>query len=456
MAAALGLGLLLPAAEARPLAAGPEVNVSNLPGAQDEPTISVDPTNPAILLAGSNSRREATMRVYSSTDAGITWTTGTLYPTPAGRRKSCAADPGVAIDLDGRQYYSFLRSAPCRREAPRLFVASRADPAAPWSRPVLVAPLGRARLDDKPAIAVDVTPASRFANRVYVAWTRVARNASLSIVLSHSDDAGRSWSPPVKVSGASRQVSYASISVARDGAVYVAWDDMENFAVKVARSTDGGNRFGPGQKAASFSIVTIPHCGSGIVIPAQRLTCARPNPIVSVDRSSGPYSGRVYVSYARTEFYGDQGAYITVFDAELRRLSASVGRYEGPPVAPPLGDARADQFWPQSAVDVTTGAVWVCFYDTRGDPERKRVLYSCTISRDGGETWAQPLPAASAASDETQPGADVREFGDYEGLTVAGGVAHPIWTDTRDLATLAEEIYTTSLPEADFLPLPAG
>ena len=66
------------------------------------------------------------------------------------------------------------------------------------------------------------------------------------------------------------------------------------------------------------------------------------------------------------------------------------------------------------------------------------------------------MPAASAPSDETQPGADVHEFGDYEGLAVASGVAHPIWTDGRDLGRLGEEIYTTSLTEADFLPLPAG
>ncbi len=43
-----------------------------------------------------------------------------------------------------------------------------------------------------------------------------------------------------------------------------------------------------------------------------------------------------------------------------------------------------------------------------------------------------------------------REYGDYEGLAVAGGVAHPIWTDTRRLRTLAEEVYTTTLSERSF------
>ena len=76
------------------------------------------------------------------------------------------------------------------------------------------------------------------------------------------------------------------------------------------------------------------------------------------------------------------------------------------------------------------------------------MFYACTVSRNGGRTWAPRVRAASVASDETQPGADLRQYGDYEGLAVANGVAHPIWTDSRDLRTFAEEIYTTRLAEA--------
>ena len=43
-----------------------------------------------------------------------------------------------------------------------------------------------------------------------------------------------------------------------------------------------------------------------------------------------------------------------------------------------------------------------------------------------------------------------REYGDYEGLAVAAGVAHPVWTDTRRLRTLSEEVYTTTLTDASF------
>ena len=111
----------------------------------------------------------------------------------------------------------------------------------------------------------------------------------------------------------------------------------------------------------------------------------------------------------------------------------------------------ADQFWPQSAVDASNGTVWACFYDTLGDPARKRAFYSCTISRNGGRTWRSQIRAATVPSDETVPGS-LGHYGYHQGVAASGGVAHPIWTDTRELADLSEEIYTTSLREADFTP----
>lgn len=443
---ALFLVLFVPSAAA----AGPEVDVSRLPGPQSEAAIAIDPSNGQVLLAGSNSFSEGTMRAYGSTDGGATWRATTVFPAPKSLKATCAADPGVAIDTHGRQYFSFVRSTPCQSGPPRLYVASRAGAAAPWGKAVLVAPLRRSRFDDKPAIAVDQSPASKHQNRVYVAWTRVSRNGVQSILVSHSDDAGRTWSRPHKANRTGSEESYATLAVSRTGILYVAWDDITNFHVNISRSTDGGAHFEPEQEVVAFAIVTIPHCGAGIVIPAQRLTCVQPNPILSVDTSTGRYSGRVYVSYALTDFQGDEGAAVTIFNSRLRVLAGYPLHQDALLVAPTPKTTNADQFWPASAVDPSTGAVWACFYDTRGDPKRTSAFYSCSVSTDGGKTWAPPVHAATVASDETVQGADPHEYGDYEGLAVANGAAHPIWTDSRDLGSLAEEIYTTTLTMKDF------
>lgn len=429
-------------------AGGPEVAVSKVPGVQNEPAIAIDPSNDKILLAGSNSFREGAMRVYSSTDGGSTWTRSFAYRAPASFLSSCASDPGVAVDLRGRQYYSFIRTAPCRTGRPRLYVASRSGPRAAWRTPVLVKPLGSSAADDKPAIAVDASPSSPHRNRVYAAWSRLSHDQALNVVLSHSDDGGRTWSPLVKVNSTGDQETYAGVAVSGNGTVYVAWDDQSGYRLAIARSTDGGAHFEPERQVIAFSIVPIPSCGSGILIPASLRVCLHPNPIVSVDRSRGPRAGRVYVSYAKTDSGGDEGVFVKAFDSRLRPLLGGPND-DGVAVAPVPRLTRPDQFWPASAVDSSSGAVWVCFYDTGGDAARQRAFYVCTVSRDGGRTWAPRVRAASVASDETQPGADLRQYGDYEGLAVANGIAHPIWTDSRDLGTLGEEIYTTRLAEAD-------
>ena len=156
-----------------------------------------------------------------------------------------------------------------------------------------------------------------------------------------------------------------------------------------------------------------------------------------MDNSTRRYAGRVYVSFADAD--GNRGwrVFVAAFGPALRPLSERL-------VDPADGATRSDQFQPAAAVDSSTGTLWICFYDTSGDPRRIRALYSCAISPDGGSSWSRPV-AASVASDEAQPGANRVGYGDYQGLAVAHGLAHPIWTDSRALARLKEEIYSATL-----------
>lgn len=57
------------------------------------------------------------------------------------------------------------------------------------------------------------------------------------------------------------------------------------------------------------------------------------------------------------------------------------------------------------------------------------------------------MRAASEFSDETHDSSDLNQYGDYAGLAAAAGVAHPLWTDSRDVA-LREEIYATAIRAA--------
>jgi hypothetical protein len=423
--AVLPLALVLGSTAAAPR----NVDVSNARGPQSEVSIAVDPTNPRVLVAGSNSYGEATTRAYGSTDRGATWSSTPAPPRPSAPGVPGAVDPSVAIDGHGRQYFSFVATAGRGAKlAETAYVSRRAGPTSGWGPPVRVASFA-----DRPVLAVDVFPGSPHPNRLYLAWTRFT-NGPGRILVSRSDG-GLRWSSPVSANGRSGGGVAATIAAGSGGDVYVGWDARGRLLL--TRSRDGGEHFARAILAATvLTVEANAPCGfSSGRLPAQPLRCLTPNPVVSVDASSGRFAGRVYVTYASFRDHS-MDVLVTAFDRSLRRVLA-------PRIVTPGRQALvSDQFMPVSAVDSSTGTVWVCFYDTAGDRRRIRATFSCTASASGGARWSRPRRVASVSSNVAVPAADQNGYGDYAGFAVARGVAHPAWTDTRRLATHAEEIYT--------------
>lgn len=376
------------------------------------------------------------MLAYTSVDGGATWRTTQPFGPANGRCDY--GDPAPAIAADGRQLLASV-VGPCyvtERLDVALELSSRAGPDDAWTN-VEVAP-GDEFLNDKPALAVDTGAASVHRGRLYLAWTRIGANFAAPIVLAHSDDGGTSWSPAtpiMKPALGDPGQTFASLAVDPAGGVYVAWADQFR-ELHVAYSVDGGDTFGASVRVATATGPNVSADCGGFPIPAQPRRCVTPTPLVVAA------GDRIVVTYAAGR---------RQLDVYAARLAPLLQRRLGiVRVNPPDRRYRSDQFLPASAYDSSTGLLWVCFYDTRLDRRRVRARYSCAASRDGGSTWARPLAVASVASDETRLPAEVGfGFGDYEGLAVAAGVAHPIWTDGRDLRRRREEIYTTALTAAE-------
>jgi hypothetical protein len=413
-----------------------QIDVSQTPLTQAEVAVAVDEQEPSVLVAGSNSATGSSL-VYGSTDGGATWLARAL-PSPSGL---CSyGDPALAIDALHRQYYAFLVGGCVLVGTPQisLALATRASADAAWTSRVLRVP-GATSFNDKEAIAVDTSPASPHVGRLYLAWSRLASGGvPLQIVVSHSDDGGLTWSRAVRVNdGSGSDATYPGLAVGADGTLYVTWFTRGQ-RVLLDRSVDGGDRFGT--DVSVVLAIELPHglCHfGGTALAAQPRRCIVIAPAVSVDRTSG----RVYVTYGAAGRSGlEQNVYVSAYDGAT--LAPLLERRQ---INPPDGAVVSDQFFAASAVDDSTGRLWACWYDTTGDPTRKGVRYSCAASGDGGATWTPPVRAATVFSNETVRGASPFEYGDYAGLAVAGGVAHPMWTDSRDLATLGEEIYTTAL-----------
>jgi len=124
-----------------------------------------------------------------------------------------------------------------------------------------------------------------------------------------------------------------------------------------------------------------------------------------------------------------------------------------------------DRFNHWLSVDPVTGDVTLSFYDTRNDKTgfRYQTDVYFTRSSDGGGTFLSPnVRVTDVSSNEHDcngifpcSGIDYgNQQGDYEGLVTVGGVAHPIWTDSRRqlesssgcrVPLLMEEVFTATV-----------
>jgi hypothetical protein len=172
-------------------------------------------------------------------------------------------------------------------------------------------------------------------------------------------------------------------------------------------------------------------------MPEQTVKCLGPNPTITLAPN------RVFVTYGVNGADQTQDVAVAVFDRALHPV------WRGP-----IGDVKkkADQFWPSSAVDASTGKLWACYYDTTGDSARQHAWFVCTTSRDG-KRWSRPVRAAATSEnpdvlwqDATIAGyGDATAYGGYTALAAAGGVAHPLWIDTRDIGGNREEVFASKI-----------
>lgn len=406
---------------------GRNVDISRSSAAQFEASVAADPADPKRLLAASMDD-SVDARVYASTDGGVSWTS---RPAPPSQRGACGlSHPAVAIGPRGLDVYASLVSDTCQPPDPLLYVATRRGDSAAWR----VRRVGAARgyvFDQRPSVAVDA------AGTTYVVWPRLVGEFSSRqvVLLSRSAAGGARWSEPVRV-GRYSGVYGVDLAAGGRGDLYLAVSDGSHRSVDLLRSTNGGSTWDRVRHVARLAEPYVVGCGAGAV-----QVRAQPQRCISAIARLALSPRRIAVAYADATRDGTHAVYVTTGDRALRRFTR-----------PRRVDARArrpaDQFLPTVASDGSTGDLWACYYDTLGDSTRKHAWYTCTVSHDGGRTWARPVHAASAKSNETETGADADGYGDVEGLVASGGVAHPVWTDNRSSLKTAEEIYTAAIPAA--------
>lgn len=398
------------------VAFGPAVHVSaaleDLPHV--EPHLARDPTDPDRMLAVSmvyaQSGTVARPGIYLSADGGSSW-----RPTELAEEVT-AIDPWATFDREGRAYFLHLPG--------RVHIS--ADGGETWAPPVDLPRDGIGPLDF-PKVLAD-RRAGPEGGAVYVVSASGERDpAGLPVgpVYVFRAAPGGAFERAARILPAriDYQITTGPV-VLPDGRLAVGFSELSH----------AGELLPPGR-----IWITRSEGNGGADFPPPSLVTADGggNVSMAVDRSGGPFHGRLYLAYLRLEDWNlylmhsdDAGLTwsdpVRVNDAPYQRLTA--------PTAPAL------------AVD-RRGVLGILWPDYRDDEPRGCYAVRFAHSTDGGESVSANLAVPGTHNCPDRPGPNqmrvdrpdgrpvVERFmagGDYYGLVAkADGGFHGLWSDAR-------------------------
>lgn len=369
----------------------------------EEPSIKMNPKNPAFIVAGANLNN-----YYYSTDTGRTWQNGILT-SPYG----VWGDPVIDVDTLGNFYFFHLSNPSSGSWIDRIVCQKSINNGQSWS-PGTYTGLNGTKAQDKHWSVVD-----RKTNTIYVTWTQFdvygsSNPADSSIILfSKSSDGGETWTSPIRINkkagdciDSDNTVEGAVPAVGPNGEVYVAWAGPAG--IRFDRSTDEGSTWldediliDPMPGGWDYEIPGISRC-NGL-------------PVTKCDLSGGPYHGTIYVNWS------DQRNGINDTDVWLAK-STDGGFTWSAPIRVNDDTPGKHQFFTWMDVDQVTGWLWFVFYDRRNYNDNRTDVY-LAVSMDGGETFINRKISESPFLPNSRI-----FFGDYTNISVHNNIVRPIWT----------------------------
>lgn len=424
----------------RPVFATPQADPRN------ETSIAVSPVNDQIIVGTSKffdsadqpaGRTNTRIAYYYSSDGGQTWGTDVLNLQTPQKQWSRASTPSVAADLNGNFYLAVLMVDSLSFDT-AVYVFKSTDNGRTFSDPTPVfvdIANPSPRLIEKSFVAVDTVASSPFKNTIYVVWSHkeeVAPGQILtSIYSSHKRPNESGFSAP-KVISHPGDMRGASLAIGPNGEFYAAWLGMPARVMLFNASTDGGETFLPNildLPVHTYAYSMDPPNAQFSVAGISRMNSF---PVISVDRSTGPHRGMVYIVWSESTNRHDS-------DIFLERLTPVNGDRPliGSVVKVNNDDSGTDQFFPWVSVDAQTGTVDVAFYDRRDVAGSVMMHTYLARSTNGGESFLQNIKVSSGISDPRIQanvlGGNLNPIGigDYIGVTASNGRTRLLWTDTR-------------------------
>jgi hypothetical protein len=376
------------------------------------------------------------MRGYFSTDSGATWG-GVDLPLPPAKGANgidFGSDPTLAFDTLGNVFYGYIVvyfGNGNGINGTAMAVARSSDGGKTYPNVTYFSfEGGQNHFNDKPMITADTNDKSPFRDNVYIAWDAASGGSAAGggVRLARSTD-HRATFTTVRIDdpkGPGRAIGAVPF-VGPNGEVYAAWNDYRANAIVFNRSFDGGVTWGTPRTVASKT------AAFQINVPAEFNRGALVYPSCDADRSAA-HRGRLTCAWMDLTAAGNSDIFLAFSDDHGSTWSS--------PHAVTDALVGVDRFNQWLSTDAITGEVNVSFYDTRNDKTGGRYETDIYLARssDGGASFDPNVRVTDAKSNEHDcanvfPCRGINygnQQGDYSGLVAHGGVAYPIWTDSRD------------------------
>ncbi len=397
--------------------------------AHNSPTLARSPVDGSRLaVANRIDSPRFSCAVHVSSDGGATWEQAAV-PIPEGEEPKCyAAD--AAFGADGTLYVSYVTLKGLGNGPNAVWLTMWDEEASALSPPVkALGPL---------AFQVRLVADGAVSGRLYLSWLQASDTAHLAfpttgnpVQMARSDDGGRTWGDPVRVSDAARErVVAPSPAVGANGEVYVLYLDLGNDRLDYAGGHEGrgGEPYHgrwklvaarSGDKGATWSEAVV----EDRLVPTERFVVfLPPAPSLAVDRGTG----RVYAAFADGRL-GDADVWVWRSD--------DAGTGWSRPVR--VNDTRrgdgTSQYLPKLALS-SAGRLDVVYYDRRADRMNVMNEVSLQSSFDGGRTFTERTrlsdrPFSSRVGFGSER--DLPDLGSRLGLVSTEGRALAVWSDTR-------------------------
>lgn len=422
---------------------------------RSESALAINPNDPYHLVGSSKKFTDPhaylfSLAAYYSFDGGQTWKESPALAlldngdvdaagvTWAGDKWWGISDPALAWDASSGHVYLFglVFGEPTIQDPYHFLgmsVYKSTDGGRTWSLPRVI----HKGLDDKQWAAGDTNPNSQYYGNVYAAWDDL--NGGLGF--SRTTDHGASWK------GIGNQASGSTIpgvndnfspelSVAADGTLYIVYlgTYQGKPAIKMVKSTDGGNSFSAQQMVVASGITTIPGTlpgGKFRTFTLPTACCGAGNHVVAAWADYREGTSRIYYRYSNNAGQSWHG-------------SAS-----GEPLLTGNVASAADKhdFHPQ-LISTPNGEVGCAFYEfgpTGGGEFPPHLIHVIlTVSTDDAKTFPNRATVTEQPWDPTvdevwsHNDPNLTFIGEYFGFDGSRLGFFPFWTDTR---TLVQEIF---------------